>query len=136
MWTDFIQTITDLFKRIDNDNIELREKISQILYRIHLLISKVSDDIENGESITYSSSLMLTLTDEIYESVKNLIRVGEMEKTYKLFKSCSQIDIELDDIDIRKVTVLREISEEIKVLSFCLIDNKCEMTMFETNEKL
>ena len=42
MWTDFIQTITDLFKRIDNDNIELREKISQILYRIHLLISKVS----------------------------------------------------------------------------------------------
>jgi len=126
MWVDFIKTITDLFNRIDKDDKELREKISILLNEIHLLILGVSDNLEKNEEVNLCSQTMETLTDEIYESLKNYIRVEDMDKTYKTLKHCSHIDVEFDEYDnLKKSEFLKDVANEIKTLSssVCLIDN-------------
>jgi hypothetical protein len=126
MWVDFIKTITDLFNRIDKDDKELREKISILLNEIHLLILGVSDNLEKNEEVNLCSQTMETLTDEIYESLKNYIRDEDMDKTYKTLKHCSHIDVEFDEYDnLKKSEFLKDVANEIKTLSssVCLIDN-------------
>ena len=126
MWVDFIQTITNLFNRIDKDDKELREKISILLYEIHLLIIDVSDNLEKNEEVNLCSQTMETLTDEIFESLKNYIRVEDMDNTYKTLKHCSHIDVEFDEYDnLKKSEFLKDVANEIKTLSasLCLVDN-------------
>jgi len=126
MWTDFIKTITELFNRIDKDDKELREKISILLYELHLLILNVSDNLHINEEVNLCSKSIESLTDEIYESLKNYVRVEDMDKTYKILKHCSHIDVEFDEYDNNKKSIfLKEVAEEIKSLSFsvCFIDN-------------
>ena len=65
MWTDFIKTITELFNRIDKDDKELREKISILLYELHLLILNVSDNLHINEEVNLCSKSIESLTDEI-----------------------------------------------------------------------
>jgi len=126
MWADFIKTITELFNRIDKDDKELREKISILLYEMQLLLISVSDNLEKNEEVNICSQTMESLTNEIYESLKNYIRVEDMDKTYKILKHCSHIDVEFDEYDNNKKSIfLKEVAEEIKSLSFsvCFIDN-------------
>jgi len=126
MWADFIKTITELFNRIDKDDKELREKISILLYELHLLILNVSDNLHINEEVNLCSKSIESLTDEIYESLKNYVRVEDMDKTYKILKHCSHIDVEFDEYDNNKKSIfLKEVAEEIKSLSFsvCFIDN-------------
>lgn len=126
MWADFIKTITELFNRIDKDDKELREKISILLYEMQLLLLSVSDNLEKNEEVNICSQTMESLTNEIYESLKNYIRVEDMDKTYKILKHCSHIDVEFDEYDNNKKSIfLKEVAEEIKSLSFsvCFIDN-------------
>jgi len=126
MWADFIKTITELFNRIDKDDKELREKISILLYEMQLLLTSVSDNLEKNEEVNICSQTMESLTNEIYESLKNYIRVEDMDKTYKILKHCSHIDVEFDEYDNNKKSIfLKEVAEEIKSLSFsvCFIDN-------------
>lgn len=126
MWTDFIKTITELFNRIDKDDKELREKISILLYEIHLLILDVSNNLQKNEEVNICSKSMESLMDEIYESLKNYIRVEDMDKTYKILKHCSRIDVEFDEYDNEKKSLfLKEVADEIKSLSFlvCFVDN-------------
>jgi|LakMenEpi03Aug12_release.lakeMendotaPanAssembly.Ray.scaffolds.fasta_scaffold1094342_2 hypothetical protein len=126
MWADFIKTITELFNRIDKDDKELREKISILLYEMRLLLLSVSDNLEKNEEVNICSQTMESLTNEIYESLKNYIRVEDMDKTYKILKHCSHIDVEFDEYDNNKKSIfLKEVAEEIKSLSFsvCFIDN-------------
>lgn len=126
MWADFIKTITELFNRIDKDDKELREKISILLHEIELLILDLSDNLQKNEEVNICSKSMESLMDEIYESLKNYIRVEDMDKTYKILKHCSHIDIEFDEYDNEKKSIfLKEVAEEIKSLSFsvCFIDN-------------
>lgn len=126
MWADFIKTITELFNRIDKDDKELREKISILLHEIELLILDLSDNLQKNEEVNICSKSMESLMDEIYESLKNYIRVEDMDKTYKILKHCSHIDVEFDEYDNNKKSIfLKEVAEEIKSLSFsvCFIDN-------------
>ena len=126
MWADFIKTITELFNRIDKDDKELREKISILLHEIELLILDVSDNLQKNEKVSICSQSMESLTDEIYESLKNYIRVEDMDKTYKILKHCSHIDVEFDEYDNEKKSIfLKEVANEIKSLSnsICLVDN-------------
>ena len=126
MWADFIKTITELFNRIDKDDKELREKISILLHEIELLILDLSDNLQKNEEVNICSKSMESLMDEIYESLKNYIRVEDMDKTYKILKHCSHIDIEFDEYDNEKKSIfLKEVADEIKSLSFlvCFVDN-------------
>lgn len=126
MWTDFIKTITELFNRIDKDDKELREKISILLYELHLLILNVSDNLHINEEVNLCSKSIESLTDEIYESLKNYVRVEDMDKVYKTLKQCSHIYIEFDDYNILHMSeFLKDVSVEIRVLSSSLrvIDN-------------
>ena len=126
MWVDFIKTITDLFNRIDKNDKELREKISILLNELHLLILDVSDNLDITEKVNLCSKSIETLTDEIYESLKNYIRVEDMDKTYKTLKQCSHIYVEFEKYDILNMSeFLKDVAVEIKTLSssVCLIDN-------------
>lgn len=126
MWADFIKTITELFNRIDKDDKELREKISILLHEIELLILDLSDNLQKNEEVNICSKSMESLMDEIYESLKNYIRVEDMDKTYKILKHCSHIDIEFDEYNNEKKSIfLKEVADEIKSLSFlvCFVDN-------------
>lgn len=126
MWADFIKTITELFNRIDKDDKELREKISILLHEIELLILDLSDNLQKNEEVNICSKSMESLMDEIYESLKNYIRVEDMDKTYKILKHCSHIDVEFDEYDNEKKSIfLKEVANEIKSLSnsICLVDN-------------
>ena len=121
MWLDVIKFIKDLFTGIIDEDKEKKEKISEILNEISLLLLDVSDKLEVNEYPHYSCSLMSALTDRLYDITKNVIRVEEQDKFFTLLKECSNLerDFYLRE-ELNTIIRLREVSGEIKALSITL----------------
>ena len=121
MWLDVIRFIKDLFTGIIKEDKEKIEKVSQILGEMSVILLDVSDKLEKNEYPHYSCSLMSALTDRLYDITKNVIRVEEQDKFFKLLKECSNIerDYYLRE-ELNTVVRLREVSAEIKALSMTL----------------
>jgi len=121
MWLDVIKFIKDLFTGIIKEDDERREKVSKILEEMSVILLDVSDKLERNEYPHYSCSLMSSLTDRLYDITKNVIRVEEQDKFFKLLKECSNLEREFAlREELGTIVRLREVSAEIKALSMTL----------------
>jgi hypothetical protein len=118
MWTDIINFIKELFTGLLSQNTELKERTSNLFRIISLLYSEVVEKIKNNEYPYSVGTLLIILTENLYNTLKNYIPVKQQDYFFNLIREVKDPEkfyYNRDDNNV--VEILNEISWDLKSLS-------------------
>jgi hypothetical protein len=118
MWTDIINFIKELFTGLLSQNTELKERISNLFRIISILYIEVTEKIQKNEYPYSIGTLLIILTENLYNTLKNYIPVKQQDYFFNLIKEIKDPEkfyYNRDDGNV--VEILNEISWDINLLN-------------------
>jgi hypothetical protein len=127
MWTEIINFIKDLFTGVLIQNTELKERISNLFSIISTMYFDLSEKVSKQEFNTSIETLLVILTENLYNALNNFIPVKKQEYFHNLIKEISNPEkLYYIKHDNDSITKINEIAWELKSFSEYLIKLKYE----------
>jgi len=118
MWTDIINFIKELFTGLLSQNTELKDRVSNLFRIISLLYSEVVEKIQNNEYPYSVGTLLIILTENLYNTLKNYIPVKQQDYFFNLIREVKDPEkFYYNREDSNVIEILNEISWDLKLLS-------------------
>ncbi len=118
MWTDIINFIKELFTGLLSQNTELKDRVSNLFRIISLLYSEVVEKIQNNEYPYSVGTLLIILTENLYNTLKNYIPVKQQDYFFNLIREVKDPEkFYYNREDSNVIEILNEISWDLKSLS-------------------